>query len=158
MAWRRVLLLTALTKSEHWSSRWGTRWMAEGALHRKLVGSLVERIRTEPDGSWLLFCDGVNEHSIGCPPQLDIVRPDLYARHKLEGRVVIGEAKTGTDIENDHTRLQLSYYFQHLASHPVSKLVLAVPFTEAGLAFRICQNVRRSVGLPNVPFEVTGWM
>jgi hypothetical protein len=132
--------------------------MAETDLHRKLVRGLAGIVRRREECSWLLFIDGEDDHSHGCPPQLFCVRPDVYARESRTGHVLIGEAKTASDIENDHTAAQLSVYFQHLSTHPSGEFLFAVSLMHAGLAYRFCNVIRKQAGCPHVPFQVTGWM
>jgi len=131
--------------------------MSEGHLHKRLVQSLLVHLRNK-GGKWFLFVDGDDTHSSGCPPQLELVRPDLYARENESRHVVIGEAKIATDIENDHTALQLATYFEHLAGEQSSELIIAVPYLSAGLAYRICRSLRRKVACEQIPFEIGGWL
>ncbi len=132
--------------------------MAESDLHRKLVKGLADVIRRREECSWLLFVDAQDDCSQGCPPQLVSLRPDLYARDGRTGHILIGEAKTARDIENDHTAAQLSMYFQHLSTHPSAELMFAVSLMHAGLAYRFCNVIRKQAGCQHVPFQVSGWM
>ena len=132
--------------------------MAETELHRKLVKGLAGIVRKREEYSWLLFIDGEDDCSHGCPPQLALLRPDLYARDDRSGHVVIGEAKTAFDIENDHTAAQLDAYFRHLSTHRSGELLIAVSLLHAGLAYRFCNVIRNQAGCRHVPFQVSGWM
>jgi hypothetical protein len=132
--------------------------MSESSLHRLLVQGIVQSLQGREDTRWFLFVDGDSTRSHGCPPQLSDVRPDVYARAEASGQLVVGEAKTAGDLENDHTIRQLEAYFKHLASHSSCELWLAVPFMYAGQAHRLCRMVRATAGCGHVPFEVSGWM
>lgn len=133
--------------------------MSEGAVHRRLVQVLSMRIRLGRSQSWMLFVDGGSRlDTDGCPPSLERVRPDVYARENVTKHVIIGEAKTAKDLDNDHTLHQLVAYFQHLALQQSGELVMAVPFHLAGAAHRLCNLARRLSGAPTVPFVITGWM
>jgi hypothetical protein len=130
--------------------------MAESALHKQLIRSLVGSIVAQHEDCFL-FADGDHTHSQGCPPQLEAVRPDVYPR--LRNRhVVIGEAKTPFDIDKPHTKVQLDAYFRHLACEPSGELLVAVPYLCVGLTHRLCRHIRRLAGAESVPFEVSGWM
>src|SRR5213082_3346837 len=87
--------------------------MPEGDLHKRLVQSLVSSVEARFTDLFL-FVDGDHCRSHGCPPQLQAVRPDLYARTRAARQVVIGEAKT-FDVDTGHTALQLETYFRYLA-------------------------------------------
>jgi hypothetical protein len=132
--------------------------MPEGELHRTLVQLLTASIMTRGDASWFLFVDGDQEHSHGCPPQLDVVRPDIFARSRRAPHVVIGEAKIASDIENQHTILQLTTYFRYLSSESAGELLMAVPLAYSGLAHRICRYARRISHSHHVPFQVLGFL
>lgn len=131
--------------------------MPESKLHRLLVQSLVASVEGRQK-DWFLFVDGDHSRSHGCPPQLEAVRPDLYARANETRHVVIGEAKTTFDIETAHTALQLDTYFRHLSLERSGELLLAVPYLCAGQAHRICRRIRQLAGAGSVPFEISGWM
>jgi hypothetical protein len=130
--------------------------MSEGTLHRRLVQALVQSL--DGGARWFLFVDGDAVHCDGCPPKLSAVRPDVYARADSTKHVVIGEAKTAGDLENEHTLRQLTAYFEHLSENRSSELRLAVPFMSAGQAHRMCRMARLAAGCNHVPFEVWGWM
>ena len=53
--------------------------MSESNLHKRLVQSLVTSLGNRL-GECHMFLDGDHQSSIGCPPQLGEIRPDLYAR------------------------------------------------------------------------------
>lgn len=131
--------------------------MPEGDLHKRLVQRLVSSVEYRFTDAFL-FVDGDHARSHGCPPQLEAVRPDLYARDRFTRHVVIGEAKTTFDIDNAHAAIQLESYFRHLALEPSGELLVAVPYLCGGQAYRICRNTRRLVGADSVAFEVSGWM
>jgi hypothetical protein len=133
--------------------------MPESDLHRQLVLSLGDLIRQRRSGSWIMFLDcEPNIEYDGCPPMLDTVRPDIYARERHVSHVVIGEAKTSKDIDNPHTEGQLAAYFDHLSDLPSAELVLAVPYLFAGTAHRLCRSLKIRKGYKHIPFEIGGWM
>ena len=131
--------------------------MPESNLHRRLVQSLVASVEGRHQ-DWFLFVDGDYSRSNGCPPQLETVRPDLFARARETRHVVIGEAKTTFDLETTHTAVQLDTYFRYLALERSGELILAVPYLCAGLAHRVCRRIRLAAGVGAVPFEISGWM
>lgn len=127
-------------------------------MHRRLVQQLVSAARNRLGDNSLIFVDGEDDYSAGCPPRLDASRPDLYARAFGERRhVIIGEAKTESDIDSPHTASQLSAYFIHLRDEAPGELLVPVPYLAAGAAYRVCWTARRRAGCDQVPFEVSGW-
>jgi hypothetical protein len=133
--------------------------MAEGVLHRELVTKLKRIVLNRRSGNWLILVDALNRlTSDGCPPQLANVRPDLYAREKTTGHLIIGEAKISDDIENEHTDSQLKIYFEHLREQSAGQLIFVVPFLDGGAAHRICRKVKKISNCMSVPFEIIGCM
>lgn len=133
--------------------------MAEGDVHRRLVRLLSEQIAGEARVSWATFIDGVApEERDGLPPFIEAYRPDVYAVERGSRRIVIGEAKTAFDIDNDHTKRQLGAYFRHVAEGSEGEVWMAVPMMSAGTAHRVCRVVRQQLGFNNIRFVITGWL
>jgi len=131
--------------------------MSESPLHAELVQRMASTLRLSHE-DWLVFIDGADLTSLGCPPQLVGARPDLFARNRRSSHVLIGEAKTPFDIDNPHTELQIDTYFRFLQHERSGELHVAVPYLCAGQAIRICHQRKRQTGSLRVPFTVSGWM
>jgi hypothetical protein len=132
--------------------------VAESDLHRRLVDRL-HAYMIETSGSELVCCvDGPVQAVAAAPPLLAGYRPDVYAVSHDTRRVLLGEAKTPGDIDNRHTRSQLSVYFEHLLHEPLGEIWIAVPLASAGTALRVCRSVRSSLGARQVPLVITGWL
>lgn len=132
--------------------------MAEGELHRQLVRMLSEHVAEAMSGALTSFIDGGRFDRAGIPPLLDGHRPDVYALERATRRIIIGEAKTPDDIDNEHTRRQLAVYLRHVSCDPCGEIWMAVPMTSAGVAHRVCRAVRQQAGLQHVRFFITGWL
>ena len=133
--------------------------MGETDLHRRLVQGLASLLKKRRSGSWFLFLDGKDfSESQGCPPILGSVCPDLYARENSGNYLIIGEAKTARDLDNEHTERQLCEYFAHLAAQDSGELLMAVPLLAAGAAHRLCRSAKVKASAEDIPFEITGWM
>ncbi len=131
----------------------------EGDVHRALVRLLSQRIAGDKPLGWASFIDGACfDERAGIPPQLGDFRPDVYAVERVSRRIVIGEAKTVDDIDNDHTRSQLASYFRHLASGPAGEIWMAVPMLSGGAAHRLCRAARASADAGQIGFVITGWL
>ena len=92
--------------------------MSESDQHRSLVKALGGDIASDtrwskPPIVYFDLQDGVSGEP---PPAIGANRPDAFAREISAGRTIIGEAKTTDDIDNQHTRDQLSSYFLYLQS------------------------------------------
>ncbi len=92
------------------------------------------------------------------PPPIGATRPDAFAKDISTGRIIIGEAKTTNDIDNQHTHSQLASYFEYLRMQPEGELWMAVPWMSAGTAIRICNLVRRQVQSATVSICVAAYM
>jgi hypothetical protein len=64
--------------------------------------------------------------------------------------VVIGEAKTDDDLENEHTRLQLARYLDHLSLNDEPILLLATSLTARATAQSVVKRVIRETGIDGV--------
>jgi len=133
--------------------------MPEGHVHRQLVQHLVTAITTRYPIDRVVYNDG-DRFSFGsaAPPLIGDTRPDIYLLQETSKHVVIGEAKSATDIDNEHTERQLANYFGHLSTSQSGELWIAVPYVCAGAAHRLCAATRRKVHLDHIPFEIIGWL
>lgn len=66
--------------------------------------------------------------SIERPPLVGGYRPDFWAVDIPRTLTVLGEAKSANDIDNLHSRRQLSAYIAHLRQQPRPVLVFSVPW------------------------------
>jgi hypothetical protein len=132
--------------------------MSESDLHKRLVKAILGEVSLRIGPGGLLFVDGPHDDSDGCPPTLGQLRPDVFARGRINSEVIIGEAKTARDIDNDHTFAQLSVYFHYLANERRGELWLSVPYEAVGMGHRVCRQIRRTSAQHTVPFVVFGWL
>ena len=126
--------------------------MAESEEHSRLVSILHAYIADQ-------YCDGNGERistdSRGYrrdsrPPNIGGYIPDAYVMLEPWGVVVIGEAKSIKDLENDHTRRQLTAFLRKCSRNSGSALVLAVPWVIAGLARTFLANIKEEHGLSQI--------
>jgi len=76
-------------------------------------------------------------------------RPDLFAR--APGRLtLIGEAKTTTDLETEHTQRQVAAFLQFLSSVPGAVFVMATPWPAHASAQNLVGKVARQMGITKV--------
>lgn len=82
--------------------------MSESVEHSLYVDEIVDYVRvTYPYINSSSYC--VESPGFDLPPQLsNNYRPDFYC--ESEGQIIIGEAKTAHDIDNDHTLGQFDAY------------------------------------------------
>jgi hypothetical protein len=104
--------------------------MPESENHRKLVVSLVEYIALNYFGGQkgALLIDSSEGCAFTKPPRINNYIPDVFGRLFEKKGIVIGEAKTGPDIENRHTRNQITAFLEMCYSIPGSAFVFAVPW------------------------------
>lgn len=134
--------------------------MSESDHHRSLVKALGSDISS--DTRWnkppIVYFDLQDGISGEPPPAIGANRPDAFARDISTGRTVIGEAKTTDDIDNQHTRDQLSSYFLYLKAQPEGELWMAVPWMSAGTALRVSKLVRHQTQTLSIPICVVAYM
>ncbi len=91
--------------------------MSEGVVHSLLVSALIEQIEAGLGQSEIVvWADKPADGRYVATPKMDGLRPDVYARQKGGGAVILGEAKSAKDIETPHTRAQLKKFFEDLSS------------------------------------------
>ncbi len=120
--------------------------MAESSLHRFYVQKLVLWFKENVTdwNQFVVYCDDGSVKG-GKPPQIDGFIPDFYALAPSDGRVIIGEAKTGNDLESKHSRLQIEAYIRFCAAQNHSLLVIAVPWTAICSAKSLVRSINRKI-------------
>ncbi len=86
--------------------------------------------------------DAVNPVRGERPPRTGGYTPDVHATDVPTTTTLIGEAKTQPDLENDHTRRQITAFLEHLALTPHGIFVLAVPLAAGATARRMVARLR----------------
>ena len=133
--------------------------MSEGVVHALLVSALVQQIEERLGPSEIvIWADLPADGRYVATPKMEGLRPDVYARQRATGAVILGEAKSARDIETPHTREQLRRFFEDLSSEKDSLLWLAVPLAGAGTAMRVARSVRSDCRCDGVSFLVSGWL
>ena len=97
-----------------------------------------------------VLTDSVGSQSTHRPPPIEGYVPDAYVMLDEQGRVVIGEAKSMGDLENSHTKAQVTAFLRRCGMADGSAFVLAVPWPIERLAGELLANFRASVGLHQV--------
>ena len=98
--------------------------MSQSDEHRLLVLQLSEALATRHPGIRTVV-DVQATPGDSVPPIFGGHRPDLYAQLPDSAALIIGEAKTPSDIDNEHTRSQIRSFIAHLDHTPGSRLILA---------------------------------
>ena len=104
--------------------------MPESRQHQRLVQMMTDYVRWTYFGgqSTFILTDSAVSRGRGRPPLIGGVRPDLFARQPRASTVILGEAKSILDFENEHTKKQLSAFLCYCDRFPGSILVVAVPW------------------------------
>lgn len=129
--------------------------MSESDQHRWLVASLLRVWEADSTGWRFVSADGVPGPSC---PAIAGHRPDAFQLHRAGKYVRIGEAKTASDVERQHTNEQLCAYFDYLRCFTSGELHLAVPWVAADSMYFAARACRRRVGATGVAFIVQGWV
>jgi len=130
--------------------------MGESEGHMRLVRELVLWVARDYFGgeTGQLLVDTPGTNSFSKPPRLNGFVPDLYARDGKDKQLIIGEAKTARDLENNHTRDQLSAFLTGCMQCDDALLVLAVPWHVERLARNLLMKIQRDVEAQTVSVVV----
>lgn len=118
-------------------------------MAREVMRALAHRF---PDIS--ITADLQQEPGDEVPPVIDGFRPDVYAGRPEKGFIVIAEAKTDNDIDNRHTRGQVTSFVNHLDRKKKGLFVLAVNGHKADLAKTVLRFVRMETGVARTEIEI----
>ena len=126
--------------------------MPESEQHSSLVVMLHSYIADRYcDGETArVFTDSISSESPTRPPSIAGYVPDAYVALNELGRVVIGEAKSLTDLENSHTEAQVAEFLRRCGMTEGSAFILAVPWPVERLARALLTSLQASVGMSHV--------
>lgn len=126
--------------------------MAESQKHRDLVLAIVEWIKKRNDGGreFIIFCDVAEGICAHRPHSIEGFIPDVYAVSRSGGRILIGEAKTITDVESRNSREQYKAYLRFCAGNDSAGLLLAVPWTMVNCAKGLIRSIQRQTNTGHV--------
>lgn len=128
--------------------------MAESGKHMEYVRRIAEYIKTIPaDFTPQLLISDLPDSTERPKQTLDGFIPDVrYQGHDI---IIIGEAKTIHDIENDHTEKQLKSYIDEVRCHKGDRHIVVCSNT---LTFALIKNmiVRKKIKehLDDITFHV----
>jgi hypothetical protein len=126
--------------------------MAESNTHIRLVTALVSWIAAEYfcGQRGALLIDSPDSTVIAKPIEIGGFVPDVLGHGLPGGAIVIGEAKTARDVENQHTRRQLEAFLRYCAVIPGSLFVFAVPWHMTRYAQALLKQVGQASGCARV--------
>ena len=121
--------------------------MPESITHMeyvKLCGIYIKEHMIPMGNGPFIFFDKPN--SLVKPPSLiGGVHPDLY--YKRSDLLIIGEAKSETDIDNPHSRKQYEYYFKECECFEgVSYMVFCTSWTSCVTLWNMVRRMKRESG------------
>ena len=126
--------------------------MPESEEHSSLVVLLHSYIADNfCDGETTrVFTDSMSSESPTRPPSIGGYVPDAYVALNEMGRVVIGEAKSLTDLENSHTEAQVTEFLRRCGMAEGSAFILAVPWPVERLARALLRSLQDRAGMSHV--------
>lgn len=103
--------------------------MPESAQHARLVKAIVTRAEKYLGeiGDIRVCEDAVQPIRSERPPKICGFIPDVFATDVPTSVTLIGEAKTASDLETNHSRKQIAAFLKFLAHTPGGIFLLAVP-------------------------------
>ena len=109
--------------------------MPESSLHMSLVDSLHNWANENYPDYLPVWIDSPNFRNTMSQITINNYVPDFYARKKnLSSQVIVGEAKTPTDLDNRHSAEQISSFLKHCSLNQDSIFLLAIPWDYAACA------------------------
>lgn len=117
--------------------------MSESSQHQKLVSLIIEDVMKMVGKDYYCFVetDIADEHPI---PQLtpEGFRPDVM--YQYGNMMIIGEAKTGSDVEREHSIMQYESYMRKCSLFDGDAMfVVAVPWIEYATVYNITKKIKR---------------
>ena len=103
--------------------------MAESLVHKELVRDIRYWIEAnyQVRGLTFLWIDNCVEEGYVQQKRIDNFIPDIYARCLNDNLEIIGEAKTGSDIQSRHSEEQFLSYLKY-CNYSKAIFILAVPY------------------------------
>lgn len=117
--------------------------MPESAMHADLVKAILAFAAHEL-GSLADIAvreDAVRPLRGERPPRIAGYTPDVYAVDVPTTRTLIGEAKTRTDLETEHSQRQIAAFLDYSAQSPGGLFILAVPMIARPAARRLIKRL-----------------
>jgi len=118
--------------------------VGESTVHARLRDALVAWF-VDTHGADIkpyLLVDNSSLKAGNCPPSIAGYIPDVYLGIGPGRALTVGEAKTPADLETKHSRAQLMGFLSHLADHPGSRLVVAVPWYTVNQAKSLLRHLQ----------------
>ena len=120
--------------------------MSQSKAHRDLIEGTVDVLSSRFTNISMLV-DLQQKPGDEVPPKIGRFRPDVYATRKREHFIVIAEAKTDGDIDNQHTHDQIISFIKYLNRSETSLFILAVTGYGADRARTFLRFIRRNCRL-----------
>lgn len=130
--------------------------MAESSKHLDLVHRILDYILSHYSGVDHVATLHDLPCYVGCekPPKIGRFRPDVYAIDAPLTRAIVGEAKTQSDLEANHSKEQFTAYFAHLRLQPRPLLIVAVPWQAKATAQSLLHVLRNGIDAASVEIVV----
>ncbi len=119
--------------------------MGESANHIELVKKLTDWIILnflEGDEGHI-FVDAPDKNLQEKPPKIGKFIPDVYVNNISNNKIIVGEAKTAGDLENEHTKEQVAAFLSKCSEGKPGIFVFAVPWYLLGLAKSIIRRIQK---------------
>jgi hypothetical protein len=123
---------------------------------RLLIAHVENSIKDKPE-EFFVYADG-ETLSGGTPRAIGSSIPDVFAISESREIVFIGEAKSATDIERDHTNRQLVDYVKYLKNIKYGELVFAVPWYMIGAIDSMIRKTLRDADAADLPYTIIRYL
>ena len=127
--------------------------MSQSKAHRTLVKGTVDALVSRYTNISMRV-DLQQKPGDEVPPKICGFRPDIYATRKQGHSIVIAEAKTDGDIDNQHTHDQVISFIKRLNRSEESLFILAVTGYGADRAKTVMRFIRKELQVVSAEIEV----
>lgn len=121
--------------------------------HQGLLSLISEWCNSKGDSEqYLVMMDSYSDGYSQLPPIINGHRSDLVWMKSNGDFLFIGEAKTRNDLNNNHTRKQITSFIDALEEQGDGLLIVAVPWGLEGVAGSLIASLQRKQG-----YETRRW-
>jgi hypothetical protein len=127
--------------------------MSDSAQHLELVRSIVSFVAVNFSPTKFAILTDL-PGSVDKPPKIHGFVPDVFAQDAPRTTVIIGEAKTISDLQTVHSQMQVEAFLRFLAAQENGIFILAVPWPVAVTARQIAERYLESLEVKHVKLVI----
>ncbi len=130
--------------------------MSESTTHVLLVERMAKWVADEllSGNSTDILIDSSSSRHTDRPPTIEGHVPDLYVNERSYGLLIVGEAKSPSDLESPRSERQIQAFLEYCSLYENALFILAVPWHMTISARCLLEMLKRKAGLHTVLSKV----